>query len=597
MVIPTIDSLSLADAAFSNNSWFVTDLLQFLASRNINTLKKINFDYIGILNLDLSEITISNSVEKIKASFIDFERLLNVLQQISGFYKSKSYSNLDIQIANLTIYNAIKANKLDELSSEPGLVQIIQEAKNSIPQEYFQNSFYNFYIASIKYSNLETLLIELGEIFSLLQGLSDNELAKSFEIWQFYKAFVKLPEEVFSYIDDISISGFLTRPTLKQKEESYIDANVNITLHKTAEQIEKYFIEMEESKLSKSLIKNLNKLQPYIIESIYNLTQIVRASDKTFGGKIELFYNGNLFEYDSKLFSETFISINPIIEALDSLEEETTENNIIDLLASLVDLGDDILSTYIEYFDELHGIVGNIFKAIYQMHYKYSVNLFGTTDNITVFSLIYNLNYLVFPLYNATSGTFDILLQEKAKLYQNISTAINSFYTTRLQSLKKLQDKNYVNSLIEQRSSFYKSIILNTLQKKISLEDPDLYIEKLFNITTSLNISTPQYTEDLFKDFNQLKAELISLSQKVMNEYLKELGISPDSKKFEALQVALSYLNKIGLSMAIQQEPINITITVDDSILKNYLQGFRSTKVIDDEYIIDNLLAFGLAKI
>ncbi|MBE0574181.1 hypothetical protein IH575_04740 [Candidatus Dojkabacteria bacterium] len=49
--------------------------------------------------------------------------------------------------------------------------------------------------------------------------------------------------------------------------------------------------------------------------------------------------------------------------------------------------------------------------------------------------------------------------------------------------------------------------------------------------------------------------------------------------------------------MAIQQEPINITITVDDSILKNYLQGFRSTKVIDDEYIIDNLLAFGLAKI
>lgn len=597
MVIPTIDSLSLADAAFSNNSWFVTDLLQFLASRNINTLKKINFDYIGILNLDLSEITISNSVEKIKASFIDFERLLNVLQQISGFYKSKSYSNLDIQIANLTIYNAIKANKLDELSSEPGLVQIIQEAKNSIPQEYFQNSFYNFYIASIKYSNLETLLIELGEIFSLLQGLSDNELAKSFEIWQFYKAFVKLPEEVFSYIDDISISGFLTRPTLKQKEKSYIDANVNITLHKTAEQIEKYFIEMEESKLSKSLIKNLNKLQPYIIESIYNLTQIVRASDKTFGGKIELFYNGNLFEYDSKLFSETFISINPIIEALDSLEEETTENNIIDLLASLVDLGDDILSTYIEYFDELHGIVGNIFKAIYQMHYKYSVNLFGTTDNITVFSLIYNLNYLVFPLYNATSGTFDILLQEKAKLYQNISTAINSFYTTRLQSLKKLQDKNYVNSLIEQRSSFYKSIILNTLQKKISLEDPDLYIEKLFNITTSLNISTPQYTEDLFKDFNQLKAELISLSQKVMNEYLKELGISPDSKKFEALQVALSYLNKIGLSMAIQQEPINITITVDDSILKNYLQGFRSTKVIDDEYIIDNLLAFGLAKI
>lgn len=597
MVIPTIDSLSLADAAFSNNSWFVTDLLQFLASRNINTLKKINFDYIGILNLDLSEITISNSVEKIKASFIDFERLLNVLQQISGFYKSKSYSNLDIQIANLTIYNAIKANKLDELSSEPGLVQIIQEAKNSIPQEYFQNSFYNFYIASIKYSNLETLLIELGEIFSLLQGLSDNELAKSFEIWQFYKAFVKLPEEVFSYIDDISISGFLTRPTLKQKEESYIDANVNITLHKTAEQIEKYFIEMEESKLSKSLIKNLNKLQPYIIESIYNLTQIVRASDKTFGGKIELFYNGNLFEYDSKLFSETFISINPIIEALDSLEEETTENNIIDLLASLVDLGDDILSTYIEYFDELHGIVGNIFKAIYQMHYKYSVNLFGTTDNITVFSLIYNLNYLVFPLYNATSGTFDILLQEKAKLYQNISTAINSFYTTRLQSLKKLQDENYVNSLIEQRSSFYKSIILNTLQKKISLEDPDLYIEKLFNITTSLNISTPQYTEDLFKDFNQLKAELISLSQKVMNEYLKELGISPDSKKFEALQVALSYLNKIGLSMAIQQEPINITITVDDSILKNYLQGFRSTKVIDDEYIIDNLLAFGLAKI
>lgn len=597
MVIPTIDSLSLADAAFSNNSWFVTDLLQFLASRNINTLKKINFDYIGILNLDLSEITISNSVEKIKASFIDFERLLNVLQQISGFYKSKSYSNLDIQIANLTIYNAIKANKLDELSSEPGLVQIIQEAKNSIPQEYFQNSFYNFYIASIKYSNLETLLIELGEIFSLLQGLSDNELAKSFEIWQFYKAFVKLPEEVFSYIDDISISGFLTRPTLKQKEESYIDANVNITLHKTAEQIEKYFIEMEESKLSKSLIKNLNKLQPYIIESIYNLTQIVRASDKTFGGKIELFYNGNLFEYDSKLFSETFISINPIIEALDSLEEETTENNIIDLLASLVDLGDDILSTYIEYFDELHGIVGNIFKAIYQMHYKYSVNLFGTTDNITVFSLIYNLNYLVFPLYNATSGTFDILLQEKAKLYQNISTAINSFYTTRLQSLKKLQDKNYVNSLIEQRSSFYKSIILNTLQKKISLEDPDLYIEKLFNITTSLNISTRQYTEDLFKDFNQLKAELISLSQKVMNEYLKELGISPDSKKFEALQVALSYLNKIGLSMAIQQEPINITITVDDSILKNYLQGFRSTKVIDDEYIIDNLLAFGLAKI
>lgn len=597
MVIPTIDSLSLADAAFSNNSWFVTDLLQFLASRNINTLKKINFDYIGILNLDLSEITISNSVEKIKASFIDFERLLNVLQQISGFYKSKSYSNLDIQIANLTIYNAIKANKLDELSSEPGLVQIIQEAKNSIPQEYFQNSFYNFYIASIKYSNLETLLIELGEIFSLLQGLSDNELAKSFEIWQFYKAFVKLPEEVFSYIDDISISGFLTRPTLKQKEESYIDANVNITLHKTAEQIEKYFIEMEESKLSKRLIKNLNKLQPYIIESIYNLTQIVRASDKTFGGKIELFYNGNLFEYDSKLFSETFISINPIIEALDSLEEETTENNIIDLLASLVDLGDDILSTYIEYFDELHGIVGNIFKAIYQMHYKYSVNLFGTTDNITVFSLIYNLNYLVFPLYNATSGTFDILLQEKAKLYQNISTAINSFYTTRLQSLKKLQDKNYVNSLIEQRSSFYKSIILNTLQKKISLEDPDLYIEKLFNITTSLNISTPQYTEDLFKDFNQLKAELISLSQKVMNEYLKELGISPDSKKFEALQVALSYLNKIGLSMAIQQEPINITITVDDSILKNYLQGFRSTKVIDDEYIIDNLLAFGLAKI
>ncbi len=597
MVIPTIDSLSLADAAFSNNSWFVTDLLQFLASRNINTLKKINFDYIGILNLDLSEITISNSVEKIKASFIDFERLLNVLQQISGFYKSKSYSNLDIQIANLTIYNAIKANKLDELSSEPGLVQIIQEAKNSIPQEYFQNSFYNFYIASIKYSNLETLLIELGEIFSLLQGLSDNELAKSFEIWQFYKAFVKLPEEVFSYIDDISISGFLTRPTLKQKEESYIDANVNITLHKTAEQIEKYFIEMEESKLSKSLIKNLNKLQPYIIESIYNLTQIVRASDKTFGGKIELFYNGNLFEYDSKLFSETFISINPIIEALDSLEEETTENNIIDLLASLVDLGDDILSTYIEYFDELHGIVGNIFKAIYQMHYKYSVNLFGTTDNITVFSLIYNLNYLVFPLYNATSGTFDILLQEKAKLYQNISTAINSFYTTRLQSLKKLQDENYVNSLIEQRSSFYKSIILNTLQKKISLEDPDLYIEKLFNITTSLNISTRQYTEDLFKDFNQLKAELISLSQKVMNEYLKELGISPDSKKFEALQVALSYLNKIGLSMAIQQEPINITITVDDSILKNYLQGFRSTKVIDDEYIIDNLLAFGLAKI
>lgn len=597
MVIPTIDSLSLADAAFSNNSWFVTDLLQFLASRNINTLKKINFDYIGILNLDLSEITISNSVEKIKASFIDFERLLNVLQQISGFYKSKSYSNLDIQIANLTIYNAIKANKLDELSSEPGLVQIIQEAKNSIPQEYFQNSFYNFYIASIKYSNLETLLIELGEIFSLLQGLSDNELAKSFEIWQFYKAFVKLPEEVFSYIDDISISGFLTRPTLKQKEKSYIDANVNITLHKTAEQIEKYFIEMEESKLSKRLIKNLNKLQPYIIESIYNLTQIVRASDKTFGGKIELFYNGNLFEYDSKLFSETFISINPIIEALDSLEEETTENNIIDLLASLVDLGDDILSTYIEYFDELHGIVGNIFKAIYQMHYKYNVNLFETTDNITVFSLIYNLNYLVFPLYNATSGTFDILLQEKAKLYQNISTAINSFYTTRLQSLKKLQDENYVNSLIEQRSSFYKSIILNTLQKKISLEDPDLYIEKLFNITTSLNISTPQYTEDLFKDFNQLKAELISVSQKVMNEYLKELGISPDSKKFEALQVALSYLNKIGLSMAIQQEPINITITVDDSILKNYLQGFRSTKVIDDEYIIDNLLAFGLAKI
>lgn len=597
MVIPTIDSLSLADAAFSNNSWFVTDLLQFLASRNINTLKKINFDYIGILNLDLSEITISNSVEKIKASFIDFERLLNVLQQISGFYKSKSYSNLDIQIANLTIYNAIKANKLDELSSEPGLVQIIQEAKNSIPQEYFQNSFYNFYIASIKYSNLETLLIELGEIFSLLQGLSDNELAKSFEIWQFYKAFVKLPEEVFSYIDDISISGFLTRPALKQKEESYIDANVNITLHKTAEQIEKYFIEMEESKLSKRLIKNLNKLQPYIIESIYNLTQIVRASDKTFGGKIELFYNGNLFEYDSKLFSETFISINPIIEALDSLEEETTENNIIDLLASLVDLGDDILSTYIEYFDELHGIVGNIFKAIYQMHYKYNVNLFETTDNITVFSLIYNLNYLVFPLYNATSGTFDILLQEKAKLYQNISTAINSFYTTRLQSLKKLQDENYVNSLIEQRSSFYKSIILNTLQKKISLEDPDLYIEKLFNITTSLNISTPQYTEDLFKDFNQLKAELISVSQKVMNEYLKELGISPDSKKFEALQVALSYLNKTGLSMAIQQEPINITITVDDSILKNYLQGFRSTKVIDDEYIIDNLLAFGLAKI
>lgn len=610
MIVP--DSLYLQSSLLVNskNNWLVLNNLKLLfISKNIyNDFSErdqdllLKFDFFGLLNLDLTTIEVDNLHSLVIQRFNDFQIFVRLLGEIEKFYKFNSFDNFDILIFNYRIFKFFSTSNLSEFQGKDLAFKSILDwyLANIKSPSNFSDLFYNFYTTAIYYKDFSSLVRDLERIIDLYSQLilKKEKVEKLYEITLFYRAYIKLPKEVFSYTDDISVAGFLFSPSEQDIENQLNSITTELNdIQYIQDQLSVTNTFVIENSEVNHFLKVISSIYPSVAESIYNLNQIIKGSEPNFTEKIEIIFNGKFVEINTHYLinSEVF---DLIVDEVITLSEEQNPIEIQDLLGYLTDFITELRLKNLDddNVGELLATTEIIFKGIIQCYQNNNVNLFKRHKDYNLLEFI-DLFSEAFPyIYKSFSGDLTSLEFSNGFNISKISENIKSYLNLQIKFLRELKSNETKLKTLNARVQFFKNIISKRYEVFKYTNDHAKYIEELYELARDLNIIDHAISIDvLINNLGNLKKELDLIANATINRFNDLLGNSENKKEeIEKFQILISILNKIGLNVEINGYSKQIHIEIQEEALKDYLRGYNNTEVIDSEYAIENLTAFGI---
>lgn len=601
MYIPETKSLNLYNS-LNKNCFLTTEIFQkILTKSRILNLQSEEIKSV-ILKYDLISCFFVDTNTK-EISLINFqisvvESISQFLYELSSHYKTLNFSNLDVQLAILNLLRNAKGLEDLDINQKQNSIDILRQYLGTVNVVDFLEKLYDFVLVDTDILSFAQNLKILSSF--LVESVNVEFISRYYYLWLFYKSYINAPKVVFSFVDELSAVGYIQHPTIEQLTEQLEILYASKNDYENEVILNNYLNILFPTNISRKRIeeitRTLSQMYPSMIESLYNLSQLIKLLEEESELTCELYLDGEIINLETKTVSAVK-DFDLITDYIEQLHDAPFDFEVLEeFLNFLIDMVIQMDTTYGEtneeenLKDKLETVLSRVFADTCLFYEKFSINIFERVDNLSIFEFTYKLDNLFVDIYTSFSGDFSNVIHNNELNSQEVANGIKSYRLMKINLIEKLiSNPEYIKFLITKRKDFYLTIV--NRQGKLTYVDTDI-LDRLKNRLSKIGI---EINTSIFSNYESAAQTLENISKNILPIYFAYMaendGVNEDQT--ESINLIMSILVKLGLELEIQQYN-QLTIRINSAVLNSFIEGYSNSTVIDGEYTLGNLLAFGM---